>query len=64
MMVHLPVRREKLFDISTLKNGFVKSVFYVTVFTICRLATGLSNKTETVRTNVYLCLLILYCHAT
>jgi len=64
MALHLPVRREKLYDISTVKNALVKSVSYVTVFTICRFATGLSYWTETVRTNVYWHMLLVYCRAT
>ena len=54
----------KLHDISTVMNALVKSVFYVTVFTICRFAAGLSNKTEIIRTHVCLQLLFVYCGAT
>ena len=54
----------ELYDISTVKNALVKSVSYVTVFTICRSAAGLSNKTETLRTHVYLHLMLVYCRAT
>jgi hypothetical protein len=51
--------RRKLYDISTVKNALVKSVSYVTVFPICRLATGLSIGTETLHINVYLHILLV-----
>jgi len=64
VMLHLPYLCAVKLYISTVKNALVKSVSYVTVFTICRFAAGLSNKTETLRTHVCLQLLPVCCSAT